>query len=399
MYMINVVTNNTIGDGLHCTAYPSPSALESCAICQDKFRMEAAMNRDTGGEYESSDDAKRGTAIHKACAVLLKSLINSTVSTGSDVTKRVLYTSSLNSLSKIAGWDNSYYDLAFKSAYKVFEELLRMEQKHGTVTVYIETLVDLSAYLKGYYGTADVIAVAGDDLLVADYKTGYRKVSAHENKQLVCYASAFLHGIKNVRLMIVQYSIFHYDTYDVSADGIKHLMAKNIKLIRTVASGNEHYRCVSDGSCTYCKAKNACAAYKTSTFGDLINVMSTDRDFTDKERAELYMLVNAAENWKKNNRDAIVSSIEAGKCDGYYLKRNKDKVTVDSSKMDDAVEATGRDKEDLILFGALDYSWKIDVEKMKEYYGADFDKKFGRFLKVSKGNVVIKRRDNDGHDA
>lgn len=393
--MITVVNNSNTRDGLHCTAYPSPSALEACAVCADKFRMEAAMNRDTGGEYESSEDAKRGTAIHKACAILLKTLINSTESSGSNITKRVLYTSSVDILNKIAGWDNSYFDLAFKSAQKVYEELLQMEKKHGTVTVYIETLVDLSAYLKGYYGTADVVAVAGDDLLVADYKTGYRKVSAHENKQLVCYASAFLKGVKHVRLMIVQYSIFHYDTFDTSADGIKYLMAKNIVLIRSVSNGIEHYRCVSDGSCTYCKAKNVCAAYKTSTFGDLINALSTDRDFTDRERAELYMLVNAAENWKKNNRDAIVSSIEAGKCDGYYLKRNKDKVTVDSSKMDDAVEATGRDKEDLILFGALDYSWKIDVEKMKEYYGADFDKKFGRFLKVSKGNVVIKRRDDD----
>ncbi len=396
--MITVV-DSTTRDGLHCTAYPSPSALESCAICADKFRMEQNVNRDMCGEYDSSDDAKRGTAIHKAAAMLLKSLITNAVNTGSNITKRALDTTLLNHMRNIAGWDDSYRDLAYKSAYKVYEELLQMEKKHGTVTVYIETLVDLSAYLKGYYGTADVIAVAGDELLVADYKTGYRKVSAYENKQLVCYASAFLKGVKHVRLMIVQYSIYHYDTYDVSADGIKCLMAKNIKLIRSVANDNEHYRCVSDGSCTYCKAKNVCAAYKTSTFGDLINVLSTDRDFTDKERAELYMLVNSAEQWKKNNRDAIVSSIEAGKCDGYYLKRNKDRVTVDSSKTDDAVEATGRDKEDLILFGALDYSWKIDIEKMKEYYGADFDKKFGRFLTRKAGNVVIKRRDDDGHDA
>ena len=396
--MITVIDSNT-RDGLHCTAYPSPSALESCAICADKFRMEQMVSHDTGGEYESSDDAKRGTAIHKACAILLRALIDSTVNTGSENTKRVLSTKYIDILSKIAGWDNSYYDLAFKSAQKVYEELLRMERKHGSVTVYIETLVDLGNYLNGYYGTADVVAVAGDDLLVADYKTGYRKISAYENKQLVCYASAFLKGVKHVRLMIVQYSIFHYDTYDVSADGIKYLMAKNIVLIRSVSNGNEHYRCVSDGSCTYCKAKNVCAAYKTSTFGDLINALSTDRDFTDRERAELYMLVNAAENWKKNNRDAIVSSIEAGKCDGYYLQRNKDKVSMDVKKEREILAEIGRDNEDLILAGALDYTPKFDIKAMQDFYGDSFELKFGRFLTKKAGNVVIKRRDDNGHDA
>ena len=101
MYMINVVTNSTIGDGLHCTAYPSPSALEACSICADKFRMEQMVQHDTVGEYESGEDARRGTAIHKACAIMLRALINSTVNTGSENTKRVLSTKYINFLNKI----------------------------------------------------------------------------------------------------------------------------------------------------------------------------------------------------------------------------------------------------------------------------------------------------------
>lgn len=397
MYMINVVTNNTTRDGLHCTAYPSPSALEACAICADKFRMEATMNRDTGGEYESSEDAKRGTAIHKACAVLLRALIDSTVNTGSDVTKRVLLSRYVDILNKIAGWDDSYYDLAYRAVIAAYRELKRIEAQYGDVDVYLEKLVKLDNWLNGYYGTADVVAITENTATVMDYKFGYRKVAAYENKQLVCYASAFAHyNTAKVTLLIIQPTIGHYDYYVTTWAHVNELMKRNVALIKDVSNLDVvHAKRVSDASCTYCIAKNSCSAYKNGTFGKILTAINADREMTDEERAELYMLVNAAENWKKNNRDAIVSSIEAGKCDGYYLQRNKDKVSMDVKKESEILAEIGRDNEDLILAGALDYTPKFDVNAMKSFYGADFDKKFGRFLTRKAGNVVIKRRDDD----
>ena len=72
--MINVVSTNNELDGMHCTLYPSPSALEACAACEDKFRMEQLMKGSSGGKYENTADAERGTVIHKACAILLNVL-------------------------------------------------------------------------------------------------------------------------------------------------------------------------------------------------------------------------------------------------------------------------------------------------------------------------------------
>ena len=111
--MINVVPAVSGGlDGLHCTAYPSPSALEACSICEDKFRMEQLTKGCNGGEYESSADAERGTVIHKACAVLLSLLCRKE---NGHITQLSLYEKSVDSLSKIASWDNSYWDLAYKT--------------------------------------------------------------------------------------------------------------------------------------------------------------------------------------------------------------------------------------------------------------------------------------------
>ena len=293
--MINVVPAVSGGldglDGLHCTAYPSPSALEACAICNDKWRMEQFLKRNIG-EYESSADAERGTVIHKACAVLLKELCRKE---NTLISQLSLHEKTLDALSKIAGWKNEYWNLAYKSVCAVMCELHRMEEKHKNVNVYIETVVDLSKYLEGYYGTADVVAIAGDSMLVADYKFGYRKVSASENKQLVCYASGYLtDDIKHVSLLIVQSSINHYSRYDTSDYAIKALMDKNVRLIRTVCNKGIHGRCVSDASCAYCTARTVCSAYKNSNFGDLIDAINSDRELTSDEKAKLYMLVNMA---------------------------------------------------------------------------------------------------------
>lgn len=156
-----------------------------------------------------------------------------------------------------------------------------------------------------------------------------------------------------------------------------------------------HSKCVSDGSCTYCTAKNACAAYKTSTFGKILNALYSDKEISNEERAELYMMINSAEQWKKNNRDALIKSIKEGRCNGFYLTQNKEKVSVDKNKVDEALAAIKPQMEDLILAGGLDYDWKFDLTEIKKFYGDEFEQKLGRFLKHTPGNVVIKRRDDD----
>lgn len=111
--MIKVIDNpNFARDGMHCIRSPSPSALEACAICNDKFRMEQIAKGINGSDYESSADAECGKAIHKACAVLL-SLLCRKESSDTEYTQLSLYEKSLDSLSKIASWDNSYCEWKF----------------------------------------------------------------------------------------------------------------------------------------------------------------------------------------------------------------------------------------------------------------------------------------------
>ena len=141
--MINVVPAVSGGlDGLHCTAYPSPSALEACSICEDKFRMEQLTKGCNGGEYESSADAERGTVIHKACAILLTTLINNAASTKKEVNQMALFASTADELNKIAGWKNEYWSLAYKSVQSVMCELYRMEKQYGTVHVPSSLVLD-----------------------------------------------------------------------------------------------------------------------------------------------------------------------------------------------------------------------------------------------------------------
>jgi len=396
--MIKVIeSSDNTRDGMHCVLYPSPSALEACSVCPDKFRMEQIARKSNGGEYESTADAERGTVIHKACAILLNVLCRKESSETEVYTQLSLYEKSLDELNKIAGWSNEYWNLAYKSVCAVMCELHRMENQYGDVSVYIETVVNLDKFLNGYYGTADVVAVAGTEMLVADYKFGYRKVRAYENKQLTCYASKYItDDIKDVTYLIVQSSINHNDYYRASASTVKELMQKNLNLIKAVSNTDViHSRCVSDTSCAYCNAKDCCSAYKNSNFADLIDAVNSDRELTASEKAKLYMLVNTAIQWQKSIRADVIKDINEGKCNDFYLKQNKDKESVNKDKSQEALEAIKSDMDDLLLEGAIDCEWKFNVAKLKEHYGADFEKVLGQYITRTAGNIVIKMRERE----
>lgn len=118
----------------------------------------------------------------------------------------------------------------------------------------------------GASGTADVIAVVGDTLIVYDLKYGMgHKVHAKRNGQLVLYAAgvyrelSLVHDITRVRVCIHQPRLNHLDEHEYTVDEFL-AFADSIRVEADRTREPNAPRIPSDDACRWCKAKqhNVC---------------------------------------------------------------------------------------------------------------------------------------------
>ena len=92
----------------------------------------------------------------------------------------------------------------------------------------VEQRVDVSAYVEGCFGTADMVIITDKIVHIIDLKLGKGvEVHAEENPQLMIYGLGVLHmaealyDIETVRLTIFQPRLNNSSTWDVSPDYLK----------------------------------------------------------------------------------------------------------------------------------------------------------------------------------
>ena len=130
----------------------------------------------------------------------------------------------------------------------------------------VEQRVDVSAYVEGCFGTADMVIITDKVVHIIDLKLGKGvEVHAEENPQLMIYGLGVLHmaealyDIETVRLTIFQPRLNNSSTWDVSPDFLKKWGEEVLRPAgaKALIGAGEF---AAGTWCRFCKARNQCRA-------------------------------------------------------------------------------------------------------------------------------------------
>jgi len=167
----------------------------------------------------------------------------------------------------------------------------------------VELRVDVSEYVAGCFGTADMVVITDKVVHIIDLKLGKGvPVYAEENPQLMIYGlgvlwmAELLFDIEMVRLTIFQPRLNNSSTWDISTSDLKQWGESELKLKAAMAlAGNGEF---SSGSwCRFCKARNQCRA-RTEEFLKLAQMEFRKPDLlNDEEMAEVLKVSDELSKW------------------------------------------------------------------------------------------------------
>lgn len=187
----------------------------------------------------------------------------------------------------------------------------------GDSPLYIEQRLDIEFMTgeKGAGGTADVVAIVGDELIVIDLKYGMGvQVDAEDNPQLQMYAAAALAefalvaDFKTVRMVIVQPRLNSISEWVQTVEQIDEFSESVKKSARFTQIYITSYKTSTKG-CQFCRAKAICPAIEKDIL-DTFELVTPD----DKP-SRLAMVMDKAdmiESWIKAIRAEVESRLLAG---------------------------------------------------------------------------------------
>jgi len=214
----------------------SPSAAERWMTCPGYVHIINTHNIVSRGGAA----ANRGTAIHKVCEMALEKEIECSSYVGTTVLGILID----DDMAKIG---QTYVDFI----------------KNAQGDKYHEQKVSIEHLIEDCWGTADTIICHNKKLVVADLKSGVRRVDARNNKQLLIYALGahakydWMYDFEEITMVIVQPAIGHLDVWTISAeellsftDGIKAAKEQIVTCPDTFV--------MSEKACEWCPAKFVC---------------------------------------------------------------------------------------------------------------------------------------------
>jgi hypothetical protein len=329
----------------------SPSGAERWVNCPGSTALSAGL------EDEASEDAMIGTAAHHLGAECLKRSEDAAQYIGwrvlllvDPVTKEhteELYQGKCNFVSYngnkvlyIAEIDD---DMA--ADVQVYLDYVRAVVASTGGVLMVEQGVPLEHVTgeAGAEGTADVIIVTDDELIIIDLKFGRgHVVSAEENKQMLLYASGALSELeltnifKRVRLVISQPRITHLPSeWDCTIDYLRGVE----EAIRAAAALSESM-CVpgavlllnaSESACRWCRAKATCPKLgefvqdASDDFDNLLVLGTPDVDqYDNSELAVKMACTDLVELWIKAVRAKTESELFQGHVvDGWKIVQGR----------------------------------------------------------------------------
>ena len=190
----------------------------------------------------------------------------------------------------------------------------------------VEQKVDLSGYVDGCFGTADMVIITNDTVHVIDLKLGRGvEVSAVDNDQLKAYGlgvltmADMLYDIETVRLTIFQPRLYTQSTWEITPDELRTWGEEILKprgAMALVGAGEFH----AGSWCRFCKARNQCRA-RAESFLDLAKYeFRPPVLLTDEEIAEVMTKAEDLTNWVN---DVFAYATAAAIEDGTHFKNWK----------------------------------------------------------------------------
>ena len=182
------------------------------------------------------------------------------------------------------------------------------------------------------YGTADVVIVADDELIVIDLKYGQgNRIDADNNPQLMLYGLAavlqyqMLGDFQQVRLIVCQPRLNHVSEWSIRTDKLKawgKSVSHTAKLIHTldVDSDLTGLFAPSQDACKYCKAKTECKPYAefvhqrvSDEFASLdAPLCVSDAKYDSDTLAVMYSRIKLIQDWCKSVETAVYDHLLNG---------------------------------------------------------------------------------------
>lgn len=311
----------------------SPSAAHRWLTCPASVKEAAnAVSPDT----EASKD---GTATHEVMQVWLTT--GSPPAVGAVASNGVLFTQAMIDCARVA--------VDFVVGYvKGRQHTLLAEEK-----VQIGSFFDLEP--DTCYGTADIVAFTGPELMVADLKSGWQEVTPEENPQLLLYATGVMEEMgwmfEQIRLVIIQPRNGGVKEWTLTKrELLDRAEAMKPRVALTVVE-NPPYVPTEDG-CRYCPAAGVCKALQGealalaqrefSSVDALIDHISAD------DLATILLKADLIEAAVKAAREHAIKLLSLGQpVPGYKLvEGRKNRVWRDEARAISAFRMLGYNEEE-----------------------------------------------------
>ena len=221
----------------------SPSSADRWLHCTRSARLELEFSD------KESEAAAEGTAAHALCEHKVKKALKQ------------------RSLRPVSVYDSDEME-ELTDAYRdyILEQLARERQTCPDAQVFIETRLDLTAYVPGSFGTCDCLIVSDEKLHIIDFKYGQGVlVEAKENPQMKLYALGALdiydglYDFKEVAMTIFQPRRENVSTWTESVEELRKWAEEELKPKAELADAGEGEFCSGDW-CLFCKAAVKCRA-------------------------------------------------------------------------------------------------------------------------------------------
>jgi len=118
------------------------------------------------------------------------------------------------------------------------------------------------------WGTSDTINIDNTKLTIIDLKTGYNRVDAEDNEQMLTYAlGAYMpygrvYDITEIEMIISQPIIGHESRWTIGVNELNAFYARVVEAIEQIRLKPDH--CVpSDDACHWCRARGTCPTLRT----------------------------------------------------------------------------------------------------------------------------------------
>lgn len=275
----------------------SPSTLERREACPASYKLEEGL------PSFDTENAKEGTLKHAAIAELITAYVDGKPLPDID-------------------------DVDVKSAFDKFLEILR-EIPDNDLQIFTERKLSYKfCGLEVYNGTADVVIVTPEKVIVIDWKFGHREVTeAANNPQGAAYALAamqeFDRKLADVHFynpVIRQHSNYTFDGMEGIRDYVMGVIAECKRDSAPAVAGEKQ--------CRYCKAAyyGTCPAYaefaaKTAAVAKRLDVLPKLSDLPDAFLCELAGKFKVVAKFADRVTDEIKARCaEKGACGNYVLK-------------------------------------------------------------------------------